>query len=187
MNSISAASAIGRLLLGIGLVAGVTSHAADTVSVDPTILSGSAEVSKRPTSAQQSSEQCSVSHQGRYRSGRYGKPLRHYYDFDVSVTSNCTYDRIKCFVRYRTLVYEPYHAGSRTAKARAPWWESSLQTMTLEPGETTETSPLGPTRRNAGGYEIECTNVQNILAGAAAAGMSAYGRMQTFSTRALVA
>lgn len=160
MNSISAASVIGRLLLGIGLVTGVTSHAEDTDSVDPTMLSGSAELGKRPTSAQRSSEQCSVSHQGRYRKGRYGKTLHYYYDFDVSVTSNCTYARIKCFVRYRTLVYEPDHAGSRTAKAGAPWWESSLQTMTLKPGETTETSPLGPTRRNAGGYEIECTNVR---------------------------
>ena len=62
-----------------------------------------------------------------------------------------------CFVRYSTLVYEPYHAGSRTATDRAPWWESSLQTLMLEPGETTETSTLGPTRRNAGSYEIECT------------------------------
>ena len=159
MNSISA---IRALFFGIGLLAMATLHATDTTSVDPAMLDGAAEggsrahLTGRSSEPQRSSEQCSVSHQGRYRNGRYRKARVYYYDFDVSLTSNCAYARMKCLVRYRTLVYEPYHAGSRTATARAPWWESSLQTLMLEPGETTETSPLGPTRRNAGGYEIEC-------------------------------
>ena len=160
MNSISTIQA---LLLAIGLLAMATSDAADAVSVDPTMLNGATEgeppehVTSRSSEPQWSSEQCSVSHQGRYRNGRYQRTRVYYYDFDVSVTSNCRYARMMCLVRYRTLVYEPYRAGGRNAADRAPWWESSLQTLMLQPGQTTETSPLGPTRRNAGGYEIECT------------------------------
>ena len=160
MNSISA---IRPLPLAIGLLVVATSDAEEAVSVDPTMLNRATEanppehVTSRSSESQWSSEQCSVSHQGRYRNGRYRRTRVYYYDFDVSVTSNCKYARLLCLVRYRTLVYEPYHAGRRSAADRAPWWESSLQTLMLKPGETTETSPLGPTRRNAGGYEIECT------------------------------
>ena len=156
-------SAIHTLLLSIALLTMATSNAADTASVDPAMLNGATEgnppphVTSRSSESRWSSEQCSVSHQGRYRNGRYRKTPVYYYDFDVSVTSNCAYARLMCLVRYRTLVYGPYHAGSRSAIDRAPRWESSLQTLMLGPGETSETSPLGPTRRNAGGYEIECT------------------------------
>ncbi len=150
MKSLSIALAIGKLLLGIGLFAAAIAVATDTVSIDPTnlTLNGAAEI-----------ERCSVSHEGRYRDGRYLK-TRRYYDFDVRVTSNCVYARMECLVRYRALVYEPTNAGSRTEAVRASWWESSQQTLTLKPGEASETRPLGPTRRNAGGYEINCTKVK---------------------------
>ncbi len=148
------------LLLGIGVLAVAASGAADTDTVDPMMhseLTDREYVTSRSFEPQWPSEQCSVNHRGRYRNGSYRKTPVRYYDFDVSVKSNCTVARLMCLVRYRTLVYEPSHAGSRNTAERAPWWESSLQTLMLEPGETIETSPIGPTRRNAGGYEIECT------------------------------
>ncbi len=150
MKSVPTARAIGKLLLGIGLFAAATAVATDTASIDQTnsMLDGAAEI-----------ERCSVSHEGRYRDGRYRKTLR-YYDFDVRVTSNCVYARMECLVRYRTLVYEPSYAGSQTGVARTPWWQSSYQALILEPGEDSRTVPLGPTRRHAGSYEINCQRIR---------------------------
>ncbi len=170
MKSVPTARAIGKLLLGIGLFAAATAVATDTVPIDAinSTFNGAAEADERlppaglpsrPSAPRWSIERCSVSHQGHYRDGRYRK-TRRYYDFDVRVTSNCVYARMECLVRYRALVYEPTNAGSRTEAVRASWWESSQQTLTLKPGEASETRPLGPTRRNAGGYEINCTKVK---------------------------
>ena len=158
-------SVIATLLLGNGLLAATTADAANANLVGTSLLGDSAsadlpviQVSRRvePTRLK---EQCSVSHQGRYRDGRYRKAGVRYYEFDISVTSNCRSTLMKCLVRYRTLVYQRYQAGSRTIAGRAPSWESSLQILTLNPGATIKTSPLGPTRRNAGEYEIECAQV----------------------------
>ena len=148
MNSISA---IAKLLLGLGLLAAATAEAG-TGSADTRALTMSSSTS------QWANESCTVSHQGRYKKGRYRKSGVNYYDFDVSVKSNCQHARLKCLIRYRTLVHQPHDSGSLSATAEGPRWESSLQTVVLEPGKTTETRPLGPTRRNSGAYEIECTN-----------------------------
>ena len=146
MNPISP---IGMLFLGIGLFCMAASEAADT----------GAYAMSRPSEPHWSNEPCTVSHQGRYQKARYRKPPVNYYDFDVRVTSNCKHARLKCLVRYRTLVHQPHNAGSLSARAEGPRWESSLQTLLLEPGRTVETRALGPTRRNSGTYELECTNV----------------------------
>ena len=165
MNSESVGRAIRKLLLCIGFVATSAASAAEPVNLTDSTASGGAESGKRLPAARQVSqsneprwlsEPCSVSHEGRYRDGRYLK-TRRYYDFDVRITSNCSYARMNCLVRYRTQVYEPAYFGSRRETASAPRWESSLQTLIVEPGQTKVTKPLGPARRNAGEYEIDCT------------------------------
>ena len=158
-------STIATLLLANGLIAAAMANVTDANVVDSTLLSANAETSSpaheadRREDLERPKEQCSVSHQGRYRDGGFRSARVPYYEFDVLVSSNCRSTFMKCLVQYRTLVHEQTRAGSRTTGATGPWWESTRQTLTLRPGETIHTRPLGPTRRNAGEYEIDCAHV----------------------------
>ncbi len=162
MNSVSAFVA---LLLGVGVFAAASADAENTEFGDLSALNRG-EVTgtlrlrpSRRAELQSSQERCSVSHQGRYRDGRYRQAGVRFFEFEILIKSNCRSTLMKCLVQYRTLIFGRSHAGNQTTTARAPWWESSLQTVTLRPGETIETRPLGPTRRNAGEYEIDCARI----------------------------
>lgn len=100
-------------------------------------------------------ERCSVSHEGLYDEARVLR-TREYHYFRVRLTNNCRFARMACLVHYDTLVHKPAYAGSGTRRNQPPHWESASITLRLAPRAQDETEALGPARRNAGRYRVEC-------------------------------